>query len=136
VNFEFHLLPNEKIVKELTHKWENYWFEEIGDGVIYYIFLLKKGRETIGGAYGYYGKRYAKLLILYIDENYRNKGYGGELINKFERFAKSKGCEFVYLNTYTDKALRFYIRHKYKEKFRFNHYNGAGKHKYYLEKEL
>jgi len=63
----------------------------------YRLSLIVDGKE-IGRCYVYliwndlHEKPYALLEDVWIDEGYRGKGYGTELVKKAIEFAKSKGC--------------------------------------------
>jgi len=45
---------------------------------------------------------------LYIDENYRGKDVGTELVRKVEEFARENDCSLVRMNTYSFQARGFY----------------------------
>lgn len=47
---------------------------------------------------------------LFVDENFRNKGLGTELLSAIESLALSAGCNVLRLNTLNKKAHAFYLR--------------------------
>ena len=53
---------------------------------------------------------------LWINEKYRKKGLGSELLEEAEKEAKKRGCHFAHLDTMSFQALGFYKRHRYKVK--------------------
>ena len=59
---------------------------------------------------------YWKLLYidsLWVDEQYRNKGYGSTLLKKVEDEAKKLGCSQGHLDTFDFQAPNFYQRNGY-----------------------
>lgn len=51
--------------------------------------------------------------IFWIDEKYRNCGYGGRLLQQVEEIAKGKGCMTVQLETASFQAPEFYRKQGY-----------------------
>jgi hypothetical protein len=56
-----------------------------------------------------------ELDHVFIEDIYRNKGLGTQLINWIQKYVKSKGCESIELNTYIENKLsqKFYERDNY-----------------------
>jgi GNAT superfamily N-acetyltransferase len=46
--------------------------------------------------------------VLWVDETYRNQGYGAKLIEEAEKIAKSMGCIMVMTSTFSYQAPGFY----------------------------
>lgn len=46
--------------------------------------------------------------VFWIDEQYRGRGIGTELLNKVETHAKDVGCTFIHLDTFSFQAIDFY----------------------------
>lgn len=75
----------------------------------FFAFLLKnENGETQGGANGlvYYGGIY--LDQVYVDPTLRGQGYGRQLMEKVENYARDEGCGFVHLVTMSWEARPFY----------------------------
>jgi ribosomal protein S18 acetylase RimI-like enzyme len=51
--------------------------------------------------------------VLWVDETYRNQGYGTALLRRAEELAIEASCDCVYLSTFEFQAPRFYVRHGY-----------------------
>lgn len=51
--------------------------------------------------------------ILWVDENFRENGYGSKLVKKVEDLAVEKGCRFIYLDTFSFQAPEFYKKNGY-----------------------
>lgn len=77
------------------------------------IFLRKKDRTITGGLLAdlYWGWLY--IRILWVDEQYRGKGYGDKLLIKAEEEAVKRGCHAIHLDTMSFQARPFYEKHGY-----------------------
>lgn len=76
----------------------------------YDIILRDQGNEIIAGIIT---RIYLKAMFveaLWIDEKYRRRGIGKELLNKVESHAKDIGCTFMHLDTFSFQAIDFYIK--------------------------
>lgn len=51
---------------------------------------------------------------LWVDETYRGKGLGSQLLTEVERTAKEKGCYLIHLDTFDFQAKEFYEKQGYK----------------------
>lgn len=104
----------------------------LGDGIIAYA-KLKKGQPPIefftffvrdennvikGGCNGslYYGCFYIDQL--WLDESLRNKGFGTQLMQRAEQYAREKKCLFATVNTMDWEALGFYQKLGYTIEFK------------------
>ncbi len=50
---------------------------------------------------------------LWVDETYRGKGLGSQLLTEVERTAKEKGCYLIHLDTFDFQAKEFYKKQGY-----------------------
>ncbi len=75
------------------------------------------------------------IHLLFIKENYRNKGYGSLLLKEVENQAKSFGCYLSHLDTFDFQAKDFYLKHDY-EIFGILKNCPKGHKRYYLSKKL
>jgi ribosomal protein S18 acetylase RimI-like enzyme len=74
-----------------------------------YNILLKNQNNEITA--GIITRIYLKAMfveVFWIDEQYRRKGIGTELLNKVESHAKEIGCTFIHLDTFSFQAIDFY----------------------------
>jgi len=71
--------------------------------------------------------------VLWVDELYKNKGFGSKLINEIEQIAKEKECDLIHLDTFDFQAKDFYLKHGYEI---FGVLEGCPKEhcRYYLKK--
>ena len=83
-----------------------------------FALLMKNPADVIvAGAMGYsmYGFLYVDML--WVDEKFRHKGWGTQLLNAAENLGRERNCRFVCLITMSWQALRFYEKHGYKIEF-------------------
>ena len=78
-----------------------------------FVVLDGKGIE-IGGilaGLGYWNG--LEIRILWVDEIYRNKGIGTQILKHVEKIAKDKGAEISMLDTFDFQAEEFYLKNGY-----------------------
>ncbi|MFU7517401.1 GNAT family N-acetyltransferase [Clostridium sp. HCS.1] len=108
VNFQFMLDNDGHVSKELI---ENKLKEkEI-------IIASDEDNKIIGWLrYSYFWDNTPFMNMLYINENYRNKGIGKELVLFWENEMKKKGYEFLMTSTLSnEEAQHFYRKLGYKD---------------------
>ena len=71
-------------------------------------FIIYDNNEIIGGALGYIRFGWYQLTDFYIDERYRGKGLGSEIIKKIEQFAKENNAIGVKINSWSFQVPKFY----------------------------
>ncbi|MHC0038250.1 GNAT family N-acetyltransferase [Pseudoneobacillus sp. C159] len=81
------------------------------------IILENDENERIGWLrYGYFWDNIPFMNMLFIDQEYRSKGWGRDLVHFWENEMKSKGFNLVMTSTQTDEnAQHFYRKLNYKE---------------------
>lgn len=81
------------------------------------IIAKDEDNKTIGWLrYSYFWDNTPFMNMLYLNENYRNKGIGKELVTFWETEMKSKGYEFVMTSTLSnEQAQHFYRKLGYKD---------------------
>lgn len=86
-----------------------------------YFVLLKVHNEIIGCAMGVIEDEYIGLYEVVIAENYRNKGYGKELILNMLNLGKSKGAKNAYLQVVVANtpAVKLYSNIGFKEVYQY-----------------
>ena len=53
------------------------------------------------------------IELFWTNENYRGRGFGTKTLSHVENMAKNKGCRFVFLETLSFYAPKFYIERGY-----------------------
>lgn len=99
------------------------------------IFLHDQANKTIGGVVGELFGGWVYISLLWVDENYRNRGFGADLLSRLEGAALQLGCRNAHLDTYSYEARPFYERAGYEVFARLDDY--PPRHcKYFLKKRL
>ncbi|MBE0343305.1 GNAT family N-acetyltransferase [Paenibacillus sp. 28ISP30-2] len=77
------------------------------------LTLKNDDGQVIGGLLSVLCWNWVEVDILWVDQSYRGKGYGSQLLGEIEQIAKDKKCTFIQLNTFTFQAPDFYEKHGY-----------------------
>lgn len=99
-------------------------------------FVIKINNEFIGGINAElvnWGILFISLL--FVDERFRSKGYGQELIKHVEKLGKDKGAYLAHTDTFDFQAKDFYVKQGY-EVFGVLDNCPKGHKRYYLKKDL
>ncbi|MCA1064148.1 GNAT family N-acetyltransferase [Rossellomorea sp. AcN35-11] len=79
-------------------------------------FVIRNDRdEIIGGVVGEMFWHHMHIDFLWVDEDYRDGGYGSKLILQIEEYARGKGCHLILLDTFSFQAPHFYKKLGYTE---------------------
>nr|WP_315221262.1 GNAT family N-acetyltransferase [uncultured Flavobacterium sp.] len=54
-----------------------------------------------------------EIKILWVEENYRKRGIGTQILKHTEKIAKEKGAEIAMLDTFDFQAEEFYLKNGY-----------------------
>ena len=76
-------------------------------------FVRDAEGRVIGGATGRTDRGWLYLDCLWLPEDLRKGGLGGEVLRGAEREARARGCRRARLFTYSFQARGFYERHGY-----------------------
>lgn len=98
-------------------------------------FLAFDNNKLIGGAIGFVEYNWYFLDLFYIDEEYRGRDIGTNLIKQIEEFAKKENLTGVRMETWDFQARGFYERNGY-EVFAEIKDCPPGTTNYYLKKEF
>ncbi|WP_431089855.1 GNAT family N-acetyltransferase [Paenibacillus sp. 8b26] len=77
------------------------------------LTLKNDDGQVIGGLLSVLCWNWVEVDILWVDQSYRGKGYGSQLLGEIEQIAKDKKCTFIQLNTFTFQAPDFYEKQGY-----------------------
>ncbi|MEH7459180.1 GNAT family N-acetyltransferase [Bacillus sp. JJ1127] len=99
-------------------------------------FLVKDDAgKILGGITGTIYFYHLHIDFLWVDESVRHEGYGSQLLNKIEEFAKEKQCRLILLDSFSFQAPEFYKKHGYRE-FGVVEDHPKGYSQHFLEKRL
>lgn len=98
-------------------------------------FLLRDAAgEVVGGLHGKTEWGWLYVQTLAVQEEYRSRGYGTQLLELAEREARARGCHDVFLDTFSFQARPFYEERGYEL---FGVLENFGEHtRYFLRKKL
>lgn len=99
------------------------------------IYYEDEHGEKLAGLTGEIFGNWLCIKYLYVDEKIRRQGIGTRLISKAEKEAKSHGCKYAFVDTFSFQAPDFYKKLGYKEVFILTDYPLTSK-RYYFTKEL
>lgn len=105
--------------------------DDIPIGVYYEDAEGKKLAGLVGETFG----NWLCIKYLYVNEAFRGKGIGTDIIKSAEKEAKNRGCKYAFVDTFSFQAPKFYEKLGYKEAFVLNDYPYTGARHYYT-KEL
>lgn len=74
----------------------------------YNILIKDQDNEIVAGIITRIYLKSMFVEVFWIDEQYRRKGIGTELLQKVESYAKDIGCIFIHLDTFSFQAIDFY----------------------------
>ena len=97
--------------------------------------LQSPDEEIVGGVIGVVYWDWFSLDLMWIQEEYRGRGYGRRLLMLAEEEARKRGAKHVHLDTFSFQAPGFYKKHGY-EVFGDLQDFPAGHQRTYMKKEL
>lgn len=100
-----------------------------------HVIASRHDGKVIGGAIGRTWGKCCELQQLWVAPECRSQGEGTLLMEAFEREAKARGCDLVYLDTFSFQAPAFYAKAGYVEVVRTAGFTG-GVVKFAMQKQL
>jgi len=83
------------------------------------VQILDGSGELAAGMSGWTWGVAAGIGLTWVRETSRGDGLGALLLAEFEAEARSRGCAHVFVTSFTFQAPGFYLRHGYRELFRW-----------------
>jgi GNAT superfamily N-acetyltransferase len=74
--------------------------------------------------------------LLVVPEVARGQGLGAKLMDKAEALAREKGCQGVWLDTFSFQAPDFYLRHGFSIFGELKDYPVVGYHRFFMQKRF
>ncbi len=99
------------------------------------VYLRDWDNRVLGGVVGHLFGGWLNVSLLWVDEDFRNRGYGTRLLGMIEGEAVKLGCRYAHLDTYSFEAKPFYEKHGYSLFATLDDYP-IGFSKYFLKKKL
>lgn len=97
--------------------------------------FARDGEEVIGGLLARTSGRMCEVQILWVDEARRGEGHGAKILAAAEEEARSRGCDYCFLDTLSFQAPDFYAAGGYEELYRHGPFDG-GVEKIHMGKRL
>jgi len=99
-------------------------------------FVLKGPDQTVlGGVIGITYWDWLYIDLMWIQEEFRGRGFGHRLLTLAEDKARQRGAKHVYLDTFSFQAPGFYQKHGYRVFGELQDFP-AGHQRYFLTKQL
>jgi ribosomal protein S18 acetylase RimI-like enzyme len=92
-------------------------------------------QEVVGGVIGETHWNWCYINLMWLREEFRERGYGQRLLALAEEEGRKRGAEYAYLDTFSFQALGFYQKYGY-EVFGELADFPPGHQRYYLKKQL
>ncbi len=83
------------------------------------VQILDGSGELAAGMSGWTWGVAAGIGLTWVRETSRGDGLGAQLLAEFEAEARARGCAHVFVTSFTFQAPGFYLRHGYRELFRW-----------------
>lgn len=97
------------------------------------IYLRNKQGNIIAGLMGETHGNWLTIEFLWVNEDLRGQSVGSQILEKAESIAKERGCNFVFLDTFSFQAPAFYKKHGYQEAFILEEYPLTGKRVFFTK---
>lgn len=99
------------------------------------IYVEDQQGNLIAGMVAETFGNWLEIEYLYVQEDFRGQGIGSNILNRAEKEARERKCNYSFVNTYQFQAPDFYKKHGYEEVFALKKYPYTGE-RYYYTKEL
>lgn len=97
--------------------------------------LCAPDQEIVGGVIGATYWDWFHVDVLWVEEEFRGRGYGHRLLTAAEDEARQRGARNAYLDTFSFQAPNFYQQHGYRVFGELEDFP-PGHQRYFLVKEL
>ncbi|MBF4209138.1 GNAT family N-acetyltransferase [Pseudomonas donghuensis] len=89
---------------------ERFNLEQIGPYAYedFQLYARDSSGQVIGGMFGHFGMGWLYIDYLWLNDSKRNNGLGSQLLKKAEDEAQCRGCNGLFLYTYSFQAPDFY----------------------------
>ena len=100
------------------------------------VQLLDGAGRLAAGLSGWTWGVAAGIGMTWVREEDRGDGHGARLLASFEDEARARGCTHAFVTSFTFQAPGFYVRHGYREIFRWEGVPTPGAADVHFRKEL
>ena len=119
------------------HKWLGQHGTEAGFPLVKETIVLKAEEAGTCAALlvGTIGFNWMYVAVLATRPDAKGRGFGGRLLSEVEAYAREKGLDGLWLDSYTFEAASYYPRHGFKEFGRIEN-NPPGQDRVFFQKRL
>ena len=78
--------------------------------------------------------KWLEIRYLWVKEAERYKGVGKSVVQRIEKAALQRNCQYAFIDTYDFQAKSFYIKNGSEEVFTLHEYPVSGKRFYFTKK--
>ena len=100
------------------------------------VQVVDSGGELVGGISGWTWGLAGGIGMTWVRDDARGTGVGHQLLAAFEEEAAARGCDHVFVTSFTFQAPQFYAKHGYREIFRWDGVPTSDAADVHLRKEL
>jgi len=128
---------NQPATQFVTNGVDNHNIASTGHSAYYPVgyFLKAPDGEVRGGVLGLIWGKWLHIKIVWVAEQVRGKGHARAMIAKAEEYAKKRGCEGAYLETFSFQARPLYEKLGYTVFGEIENFPPGHKH-FFLSKRL
>ena len=108
----------------------------VRDGQWLSIFVRDDRGEIVAGLHGWTWCGACKVMSLWVHKDLRGQDYGTRLLRAAEEEARARGCEQIFLDTFSFQAPRFYQKLGYEVIGRIEGFPRAPHSEFHLRKPL
>lgn len=112
MKISFEEKPESDDIKFIANKIDEFNCSRVGFDDFEHLryFLRDENNELVGGLLAITFWQWLHIDILWLDEKYRNQGFGRKLMLAAEQKAIERGCKFAFLDTWEFQAKEFYLK--------------------------
>ncbi len=136
MEFELDLSPSDESINEIRDglvEHNSQYLNGIERNKIAY-YITERGKKVAGVTAEIFGS-WLLINFLWVDKELRGSGMGSELMAKLEAYAKSKGCTFSLVDTFSFQAKPFYEKLGYECQMSLEQYP-VSHARHYLTKQM
>lgn len=137
MKFEESLTPKEEEIKELRDiliKYNQQHFET-KEQKEFLLSIKDDKNQLIAGISGEIFGNWMEVDYLAVEENYRSRGYGKQLLQQAEALALREKCRYIFIYTFGFQGKDYYPKFGYQEVLTLENYPLTGTEHFFI-KEL